>query len=190
MHTTTIPLESEVHDGTKCIGIYCLCNCSNRGISRTAKDFFTAQKLAEENGKPKVRWIHITFWLFWVIAFLTCLSLLVLVVWVGISMYTEGDIKGAVTMLLTALLIALSNYLLFLYPFKKQRKNAQNIKNAFHFRVNYDSKNSPVKNQSFIWSFTGFYYTAFSIVTCANKLQKVTLATIHKGRDILADLFS
>lgn len=99
---------------------FIVCAIAATGVSLgLLKIFFTAQKLAEENGKPKVRWIHITFWLFWVIAFLICLSLLVLVVWVGISMYTEGDIKGAVTMLLTALLIALSNYLLFLYPFKK-----------------------------------------------------------------------
>ena len=86
------------------------------------KIFFTAQKAAEKNGKPKARWIQIAFWISWAAAFLIYISLIVLIVWVGVSMYLEHDIKGALTMLVTVLLVAPCTYFLFLSPLRKRRK--------------------------------------------------------------------
>ena len=77
----------------------------------------TAQKYAETKGKPQVLWIHVAFWVFWIFTFLLYIGLLGLMVWVGISMYTEGNIKGAAKMLLIALLLAPCIYQLFIRMF-------------------------------------------------------------------------
>lgn len=86
------------------------------------KLFFDAQELTESRGKPRVRWIHVAFWVAWVIAFLVCTGLFVLVLWVGISMCLEHDLKGALSMAITALLVGLGEYIIFIYPLLEKKK--------------------------------------------------------------------
>lgn len=80
------------------------------------KILYTAQKYAKTKGTPQVLWIHVAFWVFWTFTFLLYIGLFGLMVWVGISMFTEGNIKGAVKMLLIALLLAPCIYQLFIHP--------------------------------------------------------------------------
>lgn len=85
-----------------------------------SKIFYTAQKIAESNGKPRRSWIHILFWIVRSITALLYLCILGLLVWVGIKNYMDKNIWGAVKMFVVGLLLAPCIYLLFIQPVIKK----------------------------------------------------------------------
>ncbi len=91
--------------------------------SYLSKILYTAQKQAEANGKPRCVWIHVFFWVAWSFTFVLYLCILGLLVWAGFSMYTKGDLGGAVKLLVVAFLLAPCVYLLFISPLIKKMKN-------------------------------------------------------------------